>query len=440
MRVAITIWENRVSPVADSAGELLVVDVAAESIISRRHECFEDDSLFHRAGKLAELSVTTLICGAISDFYSSLVQGYGIRLVPFAQGQVDEVLNGFLSGSLENLSHDTRDHLHNGLERMQSGMTKYQYLFGPVPSRRLGRSLGLDLTPYKTCTQDCVFCQIGRTTNKTLIRKEYVPTSGVIAELDDWLKTGGKADHITLSGSGEPTLHSRFGEVLAHIRANSAIPSVLLTNGTLLNHPEVREAAAFADIVKVSLSTWDQSSYGWVNRPHPDLDFKQSIAGQKAFRDEYKGRLWIEVFLIAGMNSIPSDVAKIATLADLLRPDQVHLNTACRPPAEDFVAPLPIERMEPLCNLFRPPAECIADYKEDGCIEMQATQEAIISMLKRRPCTARDIAGAFAMHINEAPKYLERLLQEGRIRVKRTRKSLYYWAAPEKAIAPHEAK
>ena len=113
MRVAITIWENRVSPVADSAGELLVVDVAAESIISRRHECFEDDSLFHRAGKLAELCVSTFICGAISDFYSGLVEGYGIRLIPFARGRVDDVLNGFLRNTLVNPRLVVREHLHD---------------------------------------------------------------------------------------------------------------------------------------------------------------------------------------------------------------------------------------------------------------------------------------------------------------------------------------
>lgn len=137
---------------------------------------------------------------------------------------------------------------------------------------------------------------MGRTTNKTIIREEYVPTDEVIAELDDWLKTDGKADHTTLSGSGEPTLHSRFGEVLAHIRAKSAVPAVLLTNGSMLHLPEVREAAAFGDIVKISLSAWDQASYGWVNRPHPDLDFKQVVEGQNIFRDGFKGRMWEDHF------------------------------------------------------------------------------------------------------------------------------------------------
>ncbi|MBW2031927.1 MAG: radical SAM protein [Deltaproteobacteria bacterium] len=315
-------------------------------------------------------------------------------------------------------------------------MAEYKYIFGPVPSRRLGRSLGVDLTPYKTCTQDCVFCQLGRTTKKTITRREYVPTEEVLDELGQWLKRDGRADHITLSGSGEPTLHSRFGEILRFVRKNSTSRAVLLTNGSLFHLPQVRREASEAHIVKISLSAWDQASYRWVNRPHPHLDFKEVIGGQKAFRIEFKGEMWIEVFIVAGMNSIPSDVSKIAALTDLLKPDLVHLNTAVRPPAEDFVAPLSRERLATLCHLFRPPAEVIAEHKNQGGIEIRANEEAIISLLKRRPCTARDIARVFGIHFNEASKFLGNLLRQGRIRTERTNGSLYYDATTKEQTGP----
>ncbi|MBN1849428.1 MAG: radical SAM protein [Deltaproteobacteria bacterium] len=303
---------------------------------------------------------------------------------------------------------------------------EYKYLFGPVPSRRLGRSLGVDLIPYKTCSQDCVFCQLGRTPIKTITRKEYVPIRDVLDEIEAWLKKDGKADHITLSGSGEPTLHSNFGEVLRFVRENSAIKAVLLTNGSLFQMEDVCKAAHHADIVKISLSAWDQASFGWVNRPHPDLDFKQVIEAQKSFCDAFKGELWIEVFIIAGMNSISADVAKIAALAEQLKPDRIHLNTAVRPPAEDFVAPVSPERLASLCNLFHPHAEVIAHYKNRGDFEFRANKEAIYAMLKRRPCTAEDIVGAFGMHFNEVSKYLGNLLEQGQIRAERTSGSVYY--------------
>lgn len=305
-------------------------------------------------------------------------------------------------------------------------MREYKHIFGPVPSRRLGRSLGVDLTPYKTCSQDCVFCQLGRTPKKTLTRHEYVPTEEVLEELEEWFKRGGSADHITLSGSGEPTLHSSFGEVLGFIRENSPIKAVLLTNGSLFYLPEVRRQALQAHIVKVSVSAWDQLSYGWVNRPHTDLDFKRLIEGQKAFRKEFKGEMWIEVFLVWGINSIPSDVAKIATLAKLLKPDRIHLNTAVRPPAEDFVKPLSEEHLAALCDLFKPQAEVIAEYKDKVGFEILANEKSIISLLERRPCTAEDIAGAFGMHLNEVSKYLGNLMRQGRIRTERSNGSFYY--------------
>jgi len=144
--------------------------------------------------------------------------------------------------------------------------------------------MGVDLMPYKTCCLDCVFCQLGRTTDRTVAQREYVSTDAVIAELEEWIQAGGRADYITVTGSGEPTLHSRFGEILDFVRSNSDVPAVLLTNGALLHMPEVRDAACSADIVKVSLSCWDQASYDWVNRPHADLSFSQLIAGQHSFR------------------------------------------------------------------------------------------------------------------------------------------------------------
>jgi wyosine [tRNA(Phe)-imidazoG37] synthetase (radical SAM superfamily) len=312
-------------------------------------------------------------------------------------------------------------------------MQKYHYLFGPVPSRRFGRSLGVDLTPRKTCTLDCVFCQLGRTTDKTMTRKQYVPVEAVLAELAAWITESGKADYITLSGSGEPTLHSGFGEVLQFIRSRSSIPAVLLTNGTLLHLPEVQEAAGHAHIVKISLSAWDQASLGWVNRPHHELSFQQVIEGQKAFRARFNGQLRLEVFLVSGMNSLPSDVAKIAALAEEIRPDRIHLNTAVRPPSENFVASVSKERLESLTSLFCPKAELIEEFETKQRVEMHAAQEEIYSMLERRPCTAKEIEETFSMHPNEVSKYLGKLLRDSRIRAQVANTQLYYVAGSEEA-------
>jgi wyosine [tRNA(Phe)-imidazoG37] synthetase (radical SAM superfamily) len=305
---------------------------------------------------------------------------------------------------------------------------KYDYLFGPVPSRRFGRSLGVDLTPFKTCSLDCVFCQLGRTVKKTIARKAYVPLDAVLAEIEDWLKTDGKADYLTLSGSGEPTLHSRFGEVLAFMHAHSDIPTVLLTNGTLLYRSDVRQAALQADIVKISLSAWNQSSYKRVNRPHPKLSFEQLIEGQKNFRTQLKGRLWMEVFLVGGLNSMPSDVHKIAALAREIAPDRIQLNTAVRPPGENFAVPLSQAQMSALTGLFQPQAEVIAAFRA-GTKQLRVNENLIFTMLQRRPCTSEQIAAVFGMHINEVAKYLGKLLSVAKIRAERRNRAVYYVAA-----------
>jgi len=303
----------------------------------------------------------------------------------------------------------------------------YRYLFGPVPSRRFGRSLGIDLTPHKTCSLDCVFCQLGRTPQQTLERKTYVPTADVIDEIDHWLQTDGDADYLTLSGSGEPTLHAEFGQVLAFLR-NHPIPSVLLTNGTLLNLPEVREAAALADVVKVSLSAWNQKSFEWVNRPHARLEFRSLIDGLKAFRSTFDGQLWLEVFLLYGINAMARDVEKIARLSRELKPDRVHLNTVARPPAEDFAAAVPMAQLAALCDLFDPPAQIAAGSDSRRSKTIEANEATILAMLRRRPCTIEHIEAAFGMHINEVSKYLGQLIKKDQIRSDRKNQAVYYAA------------
>ncbi|MBW1898200.1 MAG: radical SAM protein, partial [Deltaproteobacteria bacterium] len=234
--------------------------------------------------------------------------------------------------------------------------------------------------------------------------------------------------------SGEPTLHTGFGEVLKFLQ-KSPIPSALLTNGSMLYRPEVREAASYANLVKISLSAWDQHSFWWINRPHPELKFEQLIEGQKNFRIQFKGELWMEVLLMLGMNSMPDDVKKIAAFVQEIRPDRIQLNTVVRPPAENFAVALSNERLKILSRLFDPPAEVIAECSIDHVKDIQVSEDGILSMLKRRPCTTEQIGQAFNMHINEVSKHLSRLMETYRIHTDYINTNIYYSAAiKEKAL------
>ncbi len=305
----------------------------------------------------------------------------------------------------------------------------FTYLFGPVPSRRFGRSLGVDLTPFKTCSLDCIFCQLGGTTCKTDRRREYVPADAVTAELETWLESGETADFITLAGSGEPTLHERFGEIIRFIRERTRIPVALLTNGTLLYQPEVRKQAANADVVKMTLTSWDQTSFERMHRPCDGVTFERLVEGERLFRGEFGGRLWLEVFLLDGINAESDQVKRLAETARLIRPDCIHLNTCVRPPAEAAARPVPEARLAELASLFSPAAEVIAEFKTEKPVAMQASEDAVFEMLRRRPCTAAQIADVFGMHLNELSKYLGSLVRTGRVQTVHRDRDIYYTVA-----------
>ena len=216
-------------------------------------------------------------------------------------------------------------------------MPAYRHLFGPVPSRRFGRSLGVDLVRPKTCSLNCIFCQLGPTATTTTQRCADIAVGEILAELDAWMRAGGQTDFVTLGGSGEPTLHPRFGEILHWIRDNLPFRSLLLSNGTLFPLEDVRRDAAQADVVKVSLHAWDQASFERIARPHASLRFDAILESYVRFRSIFRGRLHVEVFVLPGVNDRPEQMARIAALAQRFQPDVIDLNTLDRPSADASV-------------------------------------------------------------------------------------------------------
>ena len=303
-----------------------------------------------------------------------------------------------------------------------------KYIFGPVPSRRLGRSLGIDLVPFKTCTYDCIYCQLGKTTNKTFERKEWSPFEEIISQLKEKLYL--KPDYITLSGSGEPTLFSRCEELIRRIKEITNIPVAVLTNGSLLWLPEVRKSLLEADLVIPSLDAGSNHLFQYVNRPHPDISFGNMLDGLVRFRDEYKGKYWLEVFLLAGVTTPEMEINRLKTCVNSIQPDKVQVNTVTRPPAENFAEPVQKERLENLAVQLFEHSEVIADYKGiHNKQEFASQREDVLTLLKRRPCSVEDIAAGLGLHRNEALKYIEELFATGKIELRSQNQKLYYTAA-----------
>jgi wyosine [tRNA(Phe)-imidazoG37] synthetase (radical SAM superfamily) len=287
-----------------------------------------------------------------------------------------------------------------------------KHVFGPVPSRRLGRSLGVDLVPFKTCTFDCIYCQLGRTTCKTIERREWVPLGEVLDELDRRLDC--RPDYVTLGGSGEPTLFSRLDELIDGIKQRTDTPVAVLTNGSLLWQPDLRRQLRRADLVIPSLDAGSAEVFHLVNRPHEALPFERLVEGLEAFRDEFRGGYWLEVFLIAAYTTFDDELGRIREIVGRLRFDRVQLNTVTRPPAEDFAAAVSEDRLRAVAATFSPPAEVIVAHEDAApTAAASASADEILALLKRRPCSARVAADSLGMHPAEVVKQIEGLVAAG---------------------------
>ena len=289
-----------------------------------------------------------------------------------------------------------------------------KYFYGPVPSRRLGRSYGVDIVPFKVCTLDCIYCQLGKTTEKTIKRRDYGPIEPILAELRETLAEGLEADFITIAGSGEPTLNSRLGELIDGIKKITDIPVAVLTNGTLLYKEDVGADCAKADVVMPSLDAGDEQTFQKVNRPHKDISIENLISGLCAFRDKFAGWIWLEVFFVEGLNTNAEQIAKIKDAIELIRPDKVQLNTAVRPTAEADIKRLDAEKLRAIAARLGPKCEVVADFSLSHYGRgLENKAEDVLSILKRRPCSLNDISSGLGISRNEALKYVTHLQHKG---------------------------
>jgi len=307
-------------------------------------------------------------------------------------------------------------------------MRKSKYLYGPVPSRRLERSLGVDLVPRKICTYDCIYCQIGKTTDKTLVRKEYVPAREILEELQRFLKEETSAiDHLSLSGSGEPTLNSRIGSVIEGIKTITSIPVAVITNGSLFYEEEVRRDLLRADIVLPSLDAVSQEVFNRVNRPLAGFSVEKVIEGLAEFRKAYKGQIWLEILFCKGINDSQEEFLKMKKSIDRIRPDLIHLNTVVRPPSEKLAVPLRQKEMEQVRALFGEKASIVSEFdRHPPSILERDVKEEILKILRRRPLSLADLSKGMGIPQNELDRYLEPLTRERKIQTRSFGDSIYY--------------
>ena len=306
----------------------------------------------------------------------------------------------------------------------------YKYLFGPVPSRRLGMSLGVDLVTHKICSLDCVYCECGKTTNLTCERKEYVPVKDVLKELDHYFKNNQNPDYITFSGSGEPTLNTGIGQVIDFIKEKKKDVSIaLLTNGTLLYKKDVRAEIINLDLIIPSLDAASAKIFRKINRPCPELDIEEYIQGLVDLRGEFKGEIWLEVLIIPGYNDSLEELEILKKSIKKIQPDKIQLNTLDRPGTITDLTSMTKENLEKVADFLGfDNVEIIAAFKEqkkDVAYRIDI-KEAILETIGRRPCTVEDLSSILGRHVNEINKYLSRLELDGEIKVIFQKRGSFY--------------
>ncbi len=301
-----------------------------------------------------------------------------------------------------------------------------KHVFGPVPSRRLGLSLGVDLLIPKICTMDCLYCELGPTTDRRIERGRFVDLGEVLDELRTRLAEKPDVDYVTFSGSGEPTLSLDLGDAIDGVRALTDARIAVLTNGSLMTDPDVRKALMKADVVIPSVDAVSGEAFQRINRPDPGLDPEAIVKGIATFTEEFDGEVWLETVIVKGMNDDPHEVARLAHAAALISPARIHVNTVVRPPAVAGTEAVSDSRLGEISKALGHHAEVIASPSVRSHAFAADSAEVIVDMVARRPVTIGDIASALGVSPGEAAKIVGSLLDGKRLEVVRHGDLLYY--------------
>ena len=325
-----------------------------------------------------------------------------------------------------------------------------KHLFGPVFSRRLGLSQGIDLLPPKTCNYNCIYCEINRAPRLSCQRGEHVPTEEIIAEIDKLLANEERVrdlDFFTITASGEPTLHTGIGRIIRHIKEKTDKPVAVLTNGSKLYLDEVRRDLSAADIVIPSLDAARPESFRRVNRPAKcSNDLERIIDGIARFTHDFAGEVWLEILLVANINDADEDIAALKNAIARIRPTRVQLNTVARPPYESFAKPLTRKRLEEvrteIAGAFEGPIDILAGSREADKIDkerddtaarppLEGVESEIVEMVMRRPCTAAEIAGSLNLGADDVLEILVEMENRGVLMAKIHGDKMYFRVSAE---------
>lgn len=306
------------------------------------------------------------------------------------------------------------------------------YIFGPVPTRRLGQSLGIDPVPLKTCNWNCVYCQLGRSIPMVNERKEFYPADEILTEANNALLSHqpGEIDWVTFVGSGETTLHASLGWLIREVKKTTRLPVAVITNGSLLYLPEVRQELLAADAVLPSLDAGTPELYQLINRPYPGLSFESFLDGLIAFREKYQGNLWVEVMLVKDLNDTEDQLSKIASALQRIKPDEIHIMQPTRPPVETWVKPPSDDGLRRALDILGDTARVI--HPASGSYDLgeaKSIVEAVVGIVTRHPMREEELVETLKnLTTGDVTETLSTLAESDKLQVVE-RNGIRYWSA-----------
>jgi len=304
------------------------------------------------------------------------------------------------------------------------------FVYGPVPSRRLGQSLGIDPIPFKTCNYNCVYCQLGRTTPVTNERRDYFAPSAIMSEVEGELERHepGEIDFVTFVGQGEPLLCAGLGKLIRSVKVLTDIPVAVITNGSLLYLPGIREELQIADVVIPTLDAADEETFQRLNRPWSSLRIDRIVAGLEAFRTAFSGQLWVEVMLLRGLNDREQVLQTLAEACERIRPDRIQLNVPIRPPAEEWVEPTNSDGLLRAMTILGDVAEVVPPAEGMfNIVGRDSLVEGIVDILRRHPMRERELQRTLGqLPIDGQERTLEALKEHDLVR-RRIYKGAVFW-------------
>ncbi len=306
----------------------------------------------------------------------------------------------------------------------------YKYLFGPIPSRRLGLSLGVDLVPKKVCSLDCVYCEVGATTKLTLQRKEYIRAEEIIAELQLYFDTSPDPDTFTFSGYGEPTLNLELEKVLKFIKSNRPASQIaMITNATLFEDESLVHSLRYADIVLPSLDAATDSVFKRINRPHSDLEIEKCIESLVSFRETFTGQMHLEIMILPGYNDSDSELMALKEAINRIKPDIVQLNTLDRPGVLKNLRAATFEELEAIITLWDLPNVSIISKVAKAATKINFRTDmrsAIMQTIDRRPCTIDDLVQMIGEGKEQITACLDVMMKEGEVEMESEKRGIFY--------------